>query len=282
MVQYNMKTIVTHISPDLDAVTSVWLIKRFLPGWDEADIVFVPVEKTLDDKDPDENPDIIHVDTGHGKFDHHGSKEITSAAKLVFQFLNQNPYFKKKDALALERIIEYVTEIDNFREVNYPNPQADVYDFAPHQLVFGMRTMYANDHILVEKFSEILEGMLIVMKNKLSAELDLKEGFIFNTKWGKAIAFESKNEESVKLALKHKYDIAVRKDPGRGFLKIKAFPRPELDLSQLFAVLKKMDPKAHWALQGANHIIINGSSRVPDSVATTLTLAKVIALMKEM
>ncbi len=282
MVQYSMKTIVTHISPDLDAITSVWLIKRFLPDWEEADIVFVPVEKTLNDKNPDEDPNIIHVDTGHGKFDHHGSQEITSAAKLVFQFLNQNPYFKKKDALAIERMVEYVTQIDNFKEVYFPNPDADVYDFAPHQLVFAMRPMYASDHIFIEKFFEILEGMLIGMKNKLAAEKDLAEGFIFNSKWGKAIAFESKNEESVKLALKKKYDIAVRKDPGRGFLKIKAFPKPELDLSKLFEILKKQDPKAHWALQGANHIIINGSSRVPDSVATTLTLAKVIAFMKEM
>lgn len=277
-----MKTIVTHMSPDLDAVTSCWLIKRFLPGWEEADVVFVPVETTWNDKDPDSDPDVIHVDTGHGKFDHHGSQELTSATKLVYLFLNENPYFKKKDALALERIVEYVTQIDNFREVNYPNPGSDIYDFMPHQLIFAMRPLYANDHLLTEKYFEILEGMLIVMKNKLSAEKDLKEGFIFTTKWGKSIAFESKNEESVKLALKHQYDIAVRKDPSRGFLKIKAFPRPELDLSELFALLKKQDKKAHWALQGANHIIINGSSRVPNSVATTLTLANVIAIMKEM
>lgn len=268
------------MSPDLDAVTSVWLIKRYLPGWENADIVFVPVSTTWNNQNPDDDPDIIHVDTGKGRFDHHDSKEYTSAAKLVYLFLNENPYFKKKDALALERIVDYVTEIDNFREVYYPRPEADVYDFTPHQMIFAMRTMYASDHILVEKYFEILEGMLVVMKNKLSAEKDLKEGFIFNSKWGKAIAFESKNEESVKLALKHTYDIAVRKDPTRGYLKIKAFPRPELDLTSLFTVLKKQDPKAHWALQGANHIIINGSSRVPDSVATVLTLPKVIALMK--
>lgn len=277
-----MKTIVTHISPDLDAVTSVWLIKRFLPDWHEADIVFVPVETTWNDKDPDSDPDVIHVDTGHGKFDHHGSQEITCAAKLVYNFLNENPYFKKKDALALERIVEYVTQIDNFREVNYPNPEADLYDFMPHQLIFGMRPLCANDHELIEQYFVILEGMLIVMKNKLSAENDLKEGFVFTSKWGKSIAFESKNEESVKLALKHKYDVAIKKDPSRGFLKIKSFPGPGHDLAELFAILKNLDKKAHWALQGANHIIINGSSRVPNSVATTLTLAKVIAIMKEM
>src|SRR3989344_449769 len=37
-----MKIIVTHSSPDLDAITSAWLIKRFLPGWEDANIQFVP------------------------------------------------------------------------------------------------------------------------------------------------------------------------------------------------------------------------------------------------
>ncbi len=277
-----MKTIVTHISPDLDAVTSIWLIKRFLPGWKNADIAFVPAEQTFNGKQPDEDPEIIHVDTGGGKFDHHGTTSYTSAALLVFQFLNENPYIKKKDAIALERIVKYVTEIDNFQEVNFPEPCADIYDYAPHQLIFAMRSMYADDHKLVEKFSEILEGMLIVIKNKIAAEKDIADGFIFRTKIGKAIAFESKNEESVKLALKNGYDIAVRKDPARGFLKIKAFPKKELDLTALFSVLKKHDGKAHWSLQGSNHIIINGSARVPDSVPTVLTLPKVIALMKEL
>ena len=37
-----MKIIVTHMRPDLDAVGSVWAIKRFLPGWEEAIVRFVP------------------------------------------------------------------------------------------------------------------------------------------------------------------------------------------------------------------------------------------------
>ena len=42
-----MKIIVTHAAPDLDAVTSVWLIKRFLQGWNEAEVRFVPAGQRL-------------------------------------------------------------------------------------------------------------------------------------------------------------------------------------------------------------------------------------------
>ena len=30
------------MSPDLDAIGSVWVIKKFLPGWKDADVEFVP------------------------------------------------------------------------------------------------------------------------------------------------------------------------------------------------------------------------------------------------
>jgi len=37
-----MKIIVTHISPDWDAISSVWLLKKYLAGWQEAEVRFVP------------------------------------------------------------------------------------------------------------------------------------------------------------------------------------------------------------------------------------------------
>ena len=42
-----MKIIVTHASPDWDAITSIWLLKRFLPGWNTAEIRFVPAGERL-------------------------------------------------------------------------------------------------------------------------------------------------------------------------------------------------------------------------------------------
>ena len=78
-----MKIIVTHFSPDLDAITSIWLIKKFLPGWQDAEVQFAPAGKALDNRSPDENPDIIHVDTGLGKFDHHQSNEKTWWKKSI-------------------------------------------------------------------------------------------------------------------------------------------------------------------------------------------------------
>ena len=36
-----MRRIITHKSSDLDAISSVWLLKRFYPNWDGAEVEFV-------------------------------------------------------------------------------------------------------------------------------------------------------------------------------------------------------------------------------------------------
>ncbi len=275
-----MKTIVTHLSPDLDAVTAVWLVKTYFPGWEDAEITFVPVESTLNNLPPDGDKNIIHVDTGGGKYDHHGSSIVTSAARLVFEQLIKYDCLRKKDRLAIERIVDYVTFIDNFREVDLPEADADLYDFCPHQLIFSSRSLIPDDHKLTEFFMQILAAMLSAMKTKISAEEDIAAGMIFESKWGKTVAMESKNEESVKLALKKKFSAALRKDPQRGFLKIKINPKISTDLELLYNELKSRDKSAHWSLQGNKHIIINGSSRKPNSIATKLTISDVIAIMK--
>mgnify|MGYP001568014235 CR=1 FL=1 len=84
-----MKLIVTHFSPDLDAVTSVWLIKRFFKNWEKAEVKFVAAGKTWENQPVDTDEEIIHVDTGLGKFDHHNTDDDTCAAALVLEALQQ-------------------------------------------------------------------------------------------------------------------------------------------------------------------------------------------------
>ena len=133
-----MKIIVTHLSPDLDAITSVWLIKKYLPDWNDAQIKFVPSGTTLDDQLPDSDKNIVHVDTGMGKFDHHQTNNYTSATKLVYKYLAGRDLIEEKEIKALEKIVEYVNSTDHFAEVFYSEPDSDRYDFMIRQLVDGL------------------------------------------------------------------------------------------------------------------------------------------------
>lgn len=274
-----MKTIVTHLGPDLDAITSIWLVKMFLSSWEEATFAFVPAGKTLNDMPPDSNPEILHLDTGFGTFDHHQTSDDTCAAKLVYEEVKKHHGEDK----ALERMLGVVNDIDHFREVFFPNPNDDIWGFGLHTIIDGWRYMYADNQLkIVELGMSALDAIYKTMQNKVWAEVEIeKNGIEFETKWGKAIAFETVNDEVIHVAQKKGFVLVVRKDPRKLYLRIKSLPLPEIDLTSLYQRLKKEEPTATWFLHASLHMILNGSAKNPDMKPSKRQLSEIIAVIQE-
>lgn len=268
------------MSVDLDAVSSAWLIRRFLPGWENAELKFVPAGSTLDNKPPDENPEIIHVDTGMGKFDHHQLADRNyCAANLVLKFLVEDKHVKKSDREALSRITDFVLMDDNFHDVFLPNPDEDRYDFLLHRVFEGFKTMEPDDEQRCEMLFKLFDGLQNLFKNKIKAEEEIKKGYVFKSNWGKSIAMETSNNDSVKLAMKKGYDLVIRKDREKGSLTVKTLPKKGLDLTALYEKLRETDSKATWFLHVSKNMLLNGSTKNPNMIPTTLTLQKVIEIV---
>lgn len=276
-----MKTLVTHFSVDLDAIAACWFVKKYLNGWDGAEIKFVPAGTTLDNKSPNTDPDIIHVDTGFGQFDHHQTNEYTSATKLVFEHLCRQKIIANNDVSALERIVNYVNDTDHFAEVNYPDPHDDRYDFCLHQLVFGLRQGLKDDNYIVEFSFNLLDAALQLMKSKVSAEKEIKKGYSFTSKFGKTLVIETSNHESIKLALKQGYTLVATKDPKSGNIRVKTLPDKKYDLSDLHKEIIKADKKGTWFLHISKNMLLNASSKNPDFVPSSVSLQKLVEIIKE-
>ncbi len=280
-----MKTIVTHISPDVDAVTSVWLLKRFLPGWGNAQLAFAPAGNTLNNEIVDIDPNILHVDTGLGRLDHHQSDEDTCAAKRTWEYIRKQETRNKKqetDNDAMERFLDVVNNIDHFREVYYPNPTADFYDLGLVGILDGLKLLRSYDDQKIVDFSlSALDGIYKTFQNKVWAEAELKEkGLEFKTKWGKGLAIETINDEAVRLAQKQGFTLAVRKDPNKGFVRIKAQPESQVDFTSCYNIYKEKDKEATWYLHSGKKMILNGSVKNPQSKPTSLTLKEIIEVLK--
>lgn len=274
-----MKTIVTHYGPDLDAITSIWILKTFFPEWEEAVIAFVPAGETYKDQPVDSDPEILHVDTGFGKFDHHQTGEDICAAILVYQYLRK----VKKPDTALERMVNCVNDDDHFREVFYPNPTADYWHMNLVSAIDGWRLIYPDDAAkIVQLAMNVLDGIYKTFQNIIWAEKEITEkGIIFNSRWGKSLGVETTNDEVVHLGQKMGYKIVVRKDPNKAYLRIKAIPEPGINLAEIFKVFKKSDPQATWFLHASGHMILNGSSKNPDMKPTNLSLSEIIDILKK-
>ena len=281
-----MKTIVTHFAPDVDAITSVWLLKKFLPVWSKAEIAFVAAGKTFDNSVVDSDPDVMHVDTSMGKLDHHQIDDGSCAAQRTLEYIKKTKNSKLKtqkfEDEALERLVDVVNDIDHFREVYYPNPTADFYDFSLVSTLDGLKLIYPDDHRrLVEFGMQALDGIYRSFQNKVWAEEELKSGVPFKTKWGKGIGIETVNDEVVRLAQKQGYVIAVRKDPKKGYIRIKALPDSKVNLISCYNVYRKKDSEATWYLHASKKMVLNGSQKNPETKPTKLTLREIIEVLKK-
>ena len=274
------KLIVTHVNPDPDAISSVWLLRSFDQEWNEAAVAFVSAGKTWKAMEVDSDPNIAHVDTGFGRFDHHQTSERTCAAKKVWEYLSEKYDYIAEDG-ALKRMIDVIVDDDHFEECYWPEPLADRYVFMFGDILDGLkRSNVVTDRGLIDLGSTCLDGIYNSMKLKMGAEEALSNGTEFETSWGKAIGIETKNDEVLTIGLKKDYVIVVRKDP-EGMIRIKAKPKSEVDLTKVYQKIKEKDDQATWFLHASKKMLLNGSYKNPGNVESKLGLAEIISLFQE-
>lgn len=294
-----MRIVVTHDSPDLDAATSVWLIKRFLPGWENAVVEYVPAGERLKGMknpplavvDKTKEEEIIHVDTGLGPLDHHetGDQNVCAASRTWDYVKVQSSEFKDlsdkvtKRIEAIDRIVKVVIDIDHFKEVFWGDPTADFHEFSLVNILEGLKVQKPNQNDLYMDFLFVaLDAVLHEFENRVWAEEEIEKAEKFETSKGKGIGFDSINDSAVKLAQKIGFVLAVRKDPRKGYVRIKARPDSGIDLTNVCEQLKKMDPTATWFLHASKKMLLNGSVKNPKMRPTSLSLSAIISVLKNL
>ena len=272
------KIIVTHAGPDLDALTSIWLLRRFLPGWERAKVNFVTAGETFRGAPPDADPEIVHVDTGFGRLDHHQKKEYNSAANLCLGKISKERDLKKVDREALKRLVVVVTEIDNGRDISWPETRSDRYEFMPHIFLINMPT----GPDLVDLAMIVLDKIFQALKNKIRAEKTLKEeGQVCRTRWGKAVAVATGNDQVLQEGQREGFVLIAKQDPKSGHLRIYGRFDKKVDLTRAYKEVKKKDPAATWYLHTSCCLLLNGSRHNPKMVPTKLSLDEIISILKK-
>lgn len=304
-----MHIIVAHTSPDWDAIGSVWILKRFLPGWENAKVEFVPAGErspriARKGKEADEqiivetdSTKIIHVDTGLTPLDHHQiyDTNVCSVSRCWEYVIRENPNLhattsdtKREDKIAaMERIVAYLTQLDHFQEVFWKDASSDIHEFSIYGVLEGMKSLHFNDDdYFVSWGMEILDAMLRRFESRIWAEKDIAQGKEFKTKWGKGLGLETINDSVIKLAQKMGYVVVVRRDPRKGYVRIKALPYLEgvtkdINLGLVRDQLSKMDPDATWFLHVSGKMLLNGTPKNPKMVPTKLSLEQIIAVLEK-
>lgn len=272
--------LVTHLNPDLDAVASIWLIKRFLPGWDEAEVAFLPEKEQ---KDIDMDPEVLHVDVGRGKLDHHQTREYLSATKLVWNYIRaKRQGVRDLDEKAIERMVEIVTEVDNARDMLWGEYNTNRYKFYLHSLIDGIRGLAGSDEEAANFGMKGLDAVFLNLKSKIRAEEEIKsDGQKFQNRWGKGLAIETGNEAVLLEGEGQGFVLIIRKDPKSGAVRIFARSDSAVDLTEAYNSVRELDPESDWYLHQSKKMLLNQSSVNPGMRPTKLTLDEVIKLFEK-
>lgn len=283
-----MKLIVTHRAPDVDAITAVWILKRFDPqNYTDAKVAFVDAGSTISEETAHQFgvnlSDVIHVDTGLGEFDHHqkdrGMLRI-SAASLVFDLVKKF-HSSLADNWALQQVVEYALQDDHFEEYYWPEAGNPRYVFMLRGILHGLEFQQMHDDDSQVVFGmRCLDGIYGSLQEYDRSQQQLKKGIEFQSKWGKGIAIATANRGAIKFAQLNGYDLVIQKDPKQGGMSIKAAPKPEIDLTSLYEKILSVDKDGFWFFHAGRHMIINNSSKATQR-PTSLTIEQAIALAKE-
>ena len=339
-----MKYIVTHTSPDWDAIGSVWIIKKYLAGWQEAEVKYVPAGQRVSNSKyrisigerlhqvTDEaietigDDEYMHVDTGLGPLDHHQTYDqdvcgaskcweyikksqishpkgtsFSEAANLKSQKSNLVSQISKEETVgftmehieAVDRIMKILVDVDHFQEIFWGGPVEDYQEFSLNGVLDGLKLEKPNqDSFYMEFGRTCLDALLHGFENRIEAEKTIKEtGVEFESRWGKSIGFETLNDTVIKLSQKMGYNLVLRKDPRKGYVRIKLRPEKKGngksetenndDLTLAYEKLQKIDPEATWYLHVSKKMLLNGTPKNPTMVPTKLSLEKLIDVLKE-
>jgi len=277
------KIIVTHKNPDLDAIMSCWLLIRFDQSrYGEAALEFVPQGVTYKNQIVDSDQDVIHVDTGRGRFDHHqeGGYE-TCAAKLVWEDLIVQNLVAPSD-LALSEMVKFALAIDRFEDSSWSEPLSTRYAFTLHEVIPMLHSLQTMDNEAVTRYVFVyLDGVYQRLKQLYRAQSEIGGAQVFDWARGKALAIESENSEVIKIAQKLGYTLVVMKHPKYGHMRIKGIPEAKIDLTPLYDKIMKIDRPDMWYLHPSKQMLLNGSDKSSPKDPTTLTLEKIIELVKK-
>ena len=152
-----------------------------------------------------------------------------------------------------------------------------------HELLHGLEFQNPyDDEALLQFGIQCLDAAYSALKQNLKAyEVIAHNGVEFELKAGTGLALESSNDDTIKVAQKQGYVIVVRKDPKLGNVRIKARPDSPIDLKKMYDLVCDKDSQGTWYYHNSGKMLLNGSHKHRNQVASKLSLEDVVRLLKQ-
>ena len=177
-------------------------------------------------------------------------------------------------------MVDFASEVDNARDLKWPEANTVRYDFYLQGIIAGIRGMAGSDEETMDYGMKGLDAILHNLKNRIRAEKEIKEGTEFETPWGKALAIKTGNESVLWEGEKKGYCLVIKKDPETGGVRIYSRWDNRVDLTKAYRQFKKKNPEADWFLHASKKLLLNQATS-KKMKPTKLSLEEIIKVLKK-
>lgn len=282
-----MKKIITHLSPHLDEIVAIWLIKNLDPEWRDATVSFKatnPQGGEVDLEAVDKDPDVIYLGLGRSKYDEHklgkAAAALDCAATLVWKDLKIRGLAPKDETkvAAIEKLLEFILKEDTGA---LKSEEHWLIDFSIDALWNGFSQYNRGDSDKKLSYGlPLIDYMVTSLANIATAEKVVDGAAKFETKWGPGVAIESESGATGPVAYRQGFVIIAGINPKLGYRRLTGKTGSEVDLTEAYEKIKKIDPDSDWYLHQSKRMLLSGSHSAPNVKISSLSLEQLINLVK--
>ncbi len=266
-----MKNLVTHLRPHLDDVCALWLLRRYLPEAKDAEIGFVATNER--GGDVHDSADTVHIGVGRGMFDEHKGDVGECATTLVFKHIASRVEIPPQERRALQKIADWVLLQDTGKLNAAPQ-----HEFSVPVILEGEYDRTRDNGAVVDFGFAILDALLIGQRNVVKIEDDWQKRVEFVSRFGKAVAIESKTRGMDAHAYALGIPLVVIADD-TGYRTIRADALSDIDLTPVYETIKTLDPRGRWYFHHSKKMLICGGEHAPGSPPSALPLRRLIEIL---
>ena len=269
-----MSTLVTHFQPHLDDLCGMWLLDRYMPGFEGADIDFIasntPHEEAVD------TGERLHIGVGRGEFDEHKGDIGDCATSLVYAYLLNNDLVPENDRPVLKRMVDWVFLEDTGMLMTEPYREFSI----PHMLL-GDFYASGKDSTSVAIFcAQMLEALFESLSNEVKLDAAWETRVEIETRYGPCAVLVTDAHEIAPYVYAKGFNLAATVDPEGTYHNIRGKAGTDIDLTLVQERLAEIDGDADWFFHHSKKMLICGGEKQPDATPSSLTPEQLIKLLE--